>query len=196
MDPKKLPDVIAFQDDFTREFMGSVDEVEEGFYLFQSKTGRYTMMYPENASMHRPFYGFTGEDYEKIRYAGNDEEVTGAMYTVDLVYKNSKDTIRFSTHLAVVSRGLRYDGDFEKIETEDTEIYFAKNTFPVDGERVGSYNFFGVVKSKDSNRTLRYTYVVYCDWDEKTCDYDVEGIEKHVKKLMRSVTFETGDRQE
>src|SRR5690625_2900643 len=136
MDPKKLPDVTAFQDDFTREFMGSVDEVEEGFYLFQSKTGRYTMMYPENASMHRPFYGFTGEDYEKIRYAGNDEEVTGAMYTVDLVYKNSKDTIRFSTHLAVVSRGLRYDGDFEKIETEDTEIYFATNTFPVDGERV------------------------------------------------------------
>ena len=196
VNPNKLPDVPAFQDDFTREFMGSIDEVEKGFYLFQSQTGKYTMMYPANAKMQRPFYGFTGENYEKLRYAGADEEVTGATYTVDLTFKHNKDTIRLNTHLSVVSSGVRYDGDFEKIETEDLEIYFAKNTLPVDGERIGSYNFFGVVKSKESNKTLNYTYMVYCDRDEEDCDYDTEAIEKHVKKLMKSVTFEPGEREE
>src|SRR5690625_4230271 len=196
MDPKKLPDVIAFQDDFTREFMGSIDEVEEGFYLFQSKTGKYTMMYPANAKMQKTFYGFTGENYEKLRFAGGDEEVTGTTFTVDLSFKHNKDTIRLDTHLSVVSMGIRYQGDFEKIETDDTDIYFAKNTIPVDGERIGAYNFFGVVKSKESNKTLNYTYMVYCDRNTKECDYDTEGIEKHVKKLMKSVTFAPGDRQE
>src|SRR5690625_4118114 len=196
MDPGKLPNLPAFQDDFTREFMGSIDEIEDGFYLFKSKTGKYTIMYPGNAKMQRTFYGFTGENYEKLRYAGGDEEVTGATYTVDLSFKHNKDTIRFDTHLSVVSRGVRYEGEFEKIETDDTEIYFAKNTIPVDGERIGSYNFFGVVKSKESNKTLNYNYMVYCERDAKSCDYDIEGIEKHVKKLMRSVTFEPGDRRE
>lgn len=196
MDHEKLPDLPAFQDDFTREFMGSTDEIEEGFYLFQSKTGKYTMMYPANAKMQRPYYGFTGENYEKLRYAGGNEEVTGATYTVDLSFKHNKDTIRLDTHLSVVSMGVRYEGDFEKIETEDLEIYFAKNTIPVDGERIGSYNFFGVVKSKESNKTLNYNYMVYCDRDAKSCNYDIEGIEKHVKKLMKSVMFEPGERQE
>jgi|SRR5690625_616687 len=195
INPKKLPDLPAFQDEFTREFMGSTEELEEGFYLFQSKTGKYTMMYPANAKMQRPYYGFTGENYEKLRYAGGDEEVTGATYTVDLSFKHNKDTIRLDTHLSVVSMGVRYEGDFEKIETEDLEIYFAKNTIPVDGERIGSYNFFGVVKSKESNKTLNYNYMVYCDRDAKKCDYDIEGIEKHVKRLMKSVTFEPGERQ-
>lgn len=196
MDPEKLPNLPAFQDDFTREFIGSTEEIEEGFYLFQSKTGKYTMMYPANAKMQRTFYGFTGENYEKLRYAGGDEEVTGATYTVDLSFKHNKDTIRLDTHLSVVSRGVRYEGDFEKIETDDTEIYFARNTIPVDGERIGSYNFFGVVKSKESNKTLNYNYMVYCERNTKSCDYDIKGIEKHVKKLMKSVTFEPGDRQE
>lgn len=197
MDPKKLPDVPAFQDEFTRGFMGSTDEIEDGFYLFQSQTGKYTMMYPGNAKMQKAFYGFTGENYEKLLYAGGDEEVTGATYTVDLSFKHNKDTIRLDTHLSVVSMGIRYDGDFEKIETDDTEIYFAKNTLPEDGKTIGSYNFFGVVKSKESNKTLNYIYMVYCEErSEDGCGYDTEAIEAHVKKLMKSVTFEPGERED
>src|SRR5690625_7923114 len=48
-DPKDLPDTIAMQDEFTREFMSSAEEEEEGYYLFESKTGGYTMLYPVNS---------------------------------------------------------------------------------------------------------------------------------------------------
>ena len=56
MDPKYLPDVMAFQDDFTREFMASTKKVEDGYYLFESKTGGYTMWYPEDASIDKGAY--------------------------------------------------------------------------------------------------------------------------------------------
>ena len=56
IDAQKLPDTVALQDDFTREFIASPEEVEEGYYLFESKTGGYTMWYPKNAKLDQTFY--------------------------------------------------------------------------------------------------------------------------------------------
>ena len=36
-DPKDLPDTIAMQDDFTREFMASAEEEEEGYIYLSQK---------------------------------------------------------------------------------------------------------------------------------------------------------------
>ncbi|MDL4840514.1 hypothetical protein QQS35_08660, partial [Aquibacillus sp. LR5S19] len=47
----QLPETKAFQDEFTREFMDSTEEVKDGYYLFRSKTDGYTMLFPENAEM-------------------------------------------------------------------------------------------------------------------------------------------------
>lgn len=55
-DPKDLPDTIAMQDDFTREFMASAEEIEEGYYLFESKTAGYTMLYPVNSKQSKMSY--------------------------------------------------------------------------------------------------------------------------------------------
>src|SRR5699024_5796917 len=66
MDPAEWPDVIAFQDDFTREFMSSLEEVEDGYYLFESKTGGDTMMYPENATMNQTYYQKNKGTFETI----------------------------------------------------------------------------------------------------------------------------------
>jgi hypothetical protein len=47
--PKKWPNTAAFQDEYTREFMASTKEVKDGYYLFKSKTGGYTMWFPKDA---------------------------------------------------------------------------------------------------------------------------------------------------
>lgn len=56
-------------------------------------------MYLGDAKMQRPYYSFTGENYEKFRYDGDNEKLTGATYTVDLSFKHNKDTFRLSTHI-------------------------------------------------------------------------------------------------
>ena len=54
IDPSKvrvedLPKVRAFQHEFTRGFLQSITEVEEGYYPFISGTGAYKMWLPGGA---------------------------------------------------------------------------------------------------------------------------------------------------
>ncbi|OHR73236.1 hypothetical protein HMPREF3291_20040 [Bacillus sp. HMSC76G11] len=58
-DASTMPETEAIIDEFTREFMASSKEVEEGYYTFQSKTKGYTMLFPENAKI-------SSGDYEQI----------------------------------------------------------------------------------------------------------------------------------
>ncbi|UHA58891.1 hypothetical protein KDJ21_018965 [Metabacillus litoralis] len=56
-DTKELPNTAAFQDEFTRSLLDSPEEVKEGYYLFKSKTGGYSMLWPKNAVTDGPpFY--------------------------------------------------------------------------------------------------------------------------------------------
>ncbi|WP_419893653.1 hypothetical protein [Oceanobacillus kimchii] len=43
-----LPDVPALQDEFTREFIQSIEPVREGFYPFVSKSKSFTMDFPQD----------------------------------------------------------------------------------------------------------------------------------------------------
>ena len=47
----KIPDTIAYKDDFTRKYLNSNKEVIKGFYLFKSMTEGYTMYFPVNAKV-------------------------------------------------------------------------------------------------------------------------------------------------
>ncbi|MFS0752096.1 hypothetical protein [Oceanobacillus sp. 1P07AA] len=47
MNAEELPDVPALQDEFTREFIQSIEPVREGFYPFLSKSNSVTMDFPE-----------------------------------------------------------------------------------------------------------------------------------------------------
>ncbi|WVE37920.1 hypothetical protein U5A85_05690, partial [Priestia megaterium] len=42
----RYPNVPAFDDHFTREFLNKDKKVDDGFYEFKSKTGQYTMWFP------------------------------------------------------------------------------------------------------------------------------------------------------
>jgi len=82
MDPKDLPDVRAFQNDFTRDFMASTEPVEEGYYEFESKTGGYTMKFPENALMNKGFYERTRDSFERLRYAEDPDKDNISYYVI------------------------------------------------------------------------------------------------------------------
>src|SRR5690625_781408 len=74
-DPKDLPDTIAMQDEFTREFMASAEEEEEGYYLFESKTGGYTMLYSVNSKLDDIYYEKRHDSFETLHF-GEGKEVS------------------------------------------------------------------------------------------------------------------------
>src|SRR5699024_12315518 len=82
MKEEDLPDVRAFNDEFTREFLQSTEETEEGFYPFLSKTGKYKMDFPAGGVIDDRSYLVKESDHEEIHISIEDE--TG--FGMDVIY--------------------------------------------------------------------------------------------------------------
>lgn len=189
MDPKDLPDVPAFQDEFTREFMTSTDEVSDGYYLFESKTGGYTLPFPGDAHIDQIHYEKVEDHYEGIKFGSDSERITGESYTVYVTYEDSTKPDDPDIQLSLVKNAVNYDGEFDKKEHENITHYFAQKKYVLSDKKSSVYRFFGLVQSKNSNQLIRYDYNVRCPNEQKGCDFDLEAIEREVEKVMTSVEF-------
>ena len=114
MDPKDLPDVPAFQDEFTREFMASTVEVSDGYYLFESQTGGYTLPFPEDAHIDQIHYEKVKDHYEGIKFGSDSERITGESYTVYVTYENPTKPDEPDIQLSLVKNAVDYEGEFKK----------------------------------------------------------------------------------
>ena len=68
MDPKDLPQVPAFQDEKTREYMASTKEVEPGYYLLESKLKGFTMLFPEDGEYEAELSSNNGKNIESLAF--------------------------------------------------------------------------------------------------------------------------------
>src|SRR5690625_3836589 len=187
-DPKDLPDTIAMQDEFTREFMASAEEEEEGYYLFESKTGGYTMFHPINSKQSRTYYEKANDLFETLHF-GESKKSSDLAYAIRSTYNQGRDTNDIELYLTLLSDSIDYDGEYEEIELDDKVIYFARKSEKVNSNVNNAFDFFGYIKSKDSNQGVRYIYVVTCFDEGDDCDYDFDAVEEEVKQLMKSIKF-------
>ncbi|WP_336314173.1 hypothetical protein [Priestia megaterium] len=66
----RYPNVPAFNNHFTRKFLNKDKKVDDGFYEFKSKTGQYTMWFPEEYQLlheNHQQYVRDGNFYERWR---------------------------------------------------------------------------------------------------------------------------------
>src|SRR5690625_3711210 len=187
-DPKDLPDTIAMQDDFTRGFMASTEEEEEGYYLFESKTGGYTMLYPVNSNLGQIYYEKVNDSFETLHF-GESKESSDVPYFIQTTYNQSNDTNDIELYLTLLSEDLEYNGEYEEIELDNKVIYFARKSVKVNSDENNAFDFFGYIKSKSSKQAVRYVYGVTCFDEGDDCDYDLDAIEEEVKNLMMSIEF-------
>ncbi|GIO23944.1 hypothetical protein [Oceanobacillus sp. J11TS1] len=186
MSAEELPDVTAFQDEFTREFMVSTEPVKGGYYLFRSKTGGYTMMYPENARLDNLYYESPSDDYETVKYGATNEEV-GYWYLVRGTYNQGKGADSLEGLKAAVEGHTKYNGEYEQMDYNDKRIHFAKMENVRSTGRSITYRFIGIIQSKNSNQALSYICNVTTDYEN---DINVPSIEKEVLNIMESVEFQ------
>src|SRR5699024_3608409 len=189
MDSKDLPDVPAFQDEFTREFMSSIDKVSDGYYLFHSKTGGYTLPFPEDAHIDQIHYEKVKDHYEGIKFGSDKEKITGESYTVYVTYENQTKPVTTDIQLVLASDPVHYEGEFEEKVHDELTHFFARQKYVVSDKESSTYFFFGVVQSNNSNQYITYRYAVECPDEQKGCDYDLDEIEQEVEKIMTSVEF-------
>jgi hypothetical protein len=191
--PEKLPDTVAFQDEFTRKFMVSPKEVKKGYYLFRSRTGGFTMLFPKDAKVNNGFYEKHDKYFESSVIAGVREH-ENILYTVDLIYENKPIMNDIDINLFLLSSGAYadYDGKYTKIESDEKTIYFAKkeNDISVDNKKNIEHLFFGFVKSNHSHQGVLFIYGVKCDDVTQSCQIDVNKEEELAKMLMKSIEFQ------
>ncbi|MCC8354065.1 lipoprotein YvcA [Bacillus sp. AF23] len=192
MDPKDLPQVPAFQDEKTREYMVSTKEEEPGYYVLESKLKGFRMLFPEEAKYVSKFSS-VGKNKETIIIDSFNKK-TNIQYDGQLDYHreksfaNDKDTM-----LDIVSGRNSYKGKYEERKLSDKIVYSAqkKSVFDdVEGKNNLSYRFFGYVKStKEDYLGIEYSFRFACYKDEETCSLKKEEARKKVQKIIDSITF-------
>ncbi|MFD2212410.1 hypothetical protein [Metabacillus endolithicus] len=190
-DSKVLPNTAAFQDEFTRSLLDSSEEVEDGHYLFELKTGGYSMLWPKNATTDGPpFYQRNKSGFEKILFSEIDEEENYS-YAFSTTYTTYGDSL-IETSLNMLSSSVGYNGEYEKIETTKTIIYYAKleDKIGTVNESVTSFNYFSYIVSKDSKKGIEYIFIANCfDEINRVCKIDPKVEEEKALIQMKNVTF-------
>ncbi|MGQ5177682.1 lipoprotein YvcA [Bacillus halotolerans] len=192
MDPKDLPQVPAFQDEKTREYMVSTKEEEPGYYLLESKLKGFRMLFPEDAK-YSSYLSNRDEHEEMIAFDSYDKTKNKMLNAQIEYYQRTSFINNPETMLEQVRSENGYNGSFEKLENEDKAIYIAhkKNHFQNDKNKYSfSYRYFGYIKSPEKNQSgIVFSFMFRCPNHEKPCTLDKDNLGDKVKKHVKSITF-------
>jgi hypothetical protein len=182
----KLPDTVAFQDEFTREFMDSTEEVEDGYYLFRSQTDGYTMLFPKNGKLSQKANEVQGDFFETISF-GNKSEEGHISFFHKITFEDKPTTKNIDINLEILSSSVGYNGDYEHFENEKNSYYFATDTYESDKKEY--YRYFGYIKSKNNDKGIEFLIDSTCSNVDIKCNLGSNEQVEYALKLMKSVEF-------
>ncbi len=193
IDPEYLPDVPAFQDEATREFLVSTEEVEPGFYLMESRLEGYQMMFPENGVFSVDFSSISDQNVETFTFKDTsmdkDIHVSGQVR----YHRNQSYLANIDFMLNSVKGRNGYEGKFEKSSTEDKDIYHGEELLTVEaGDNISDvYRYVGYIESKENDfLAIDYNFSIFCFNDkEEVCLSGVNAKKDQVEKMIDSISF-------
>jgi len=173
------PNVPAFNDHFTREFLNNDKKVDDGFYEFKSKTEQYTMWFPEEfaiANADGQGYSKNEQNYEDWRalstkkYRG--ENLIGQL-NLKFFERSTKDEAVF---VEATFKRRFHANELQIIETKDKKIYYDS-----------AYTFFKGMEEKvikDKSSYISNTYVAYVvdKHSNKTIEISYDSIDNKLSK--------------
>ncbi|WP_203289226.1 hypothetical protein [Metabacillus sp. cB07] len=181
---ESLPETRAFKDEFTREFMKSTEETEEGYYTFKSKTKGYTMLFPINAEISTMDYEQIKSSYEALSYSEKvDKENISYFMTVN--FEDSSDTDDIQINLGILSDVSGYEGGYKEYTSGKKTIYFGEKR----NEEDGYYSYVAYITSDESNKAVSLNYHSRCLDKGTSCELPGPEEKEKIKKIVESVEF-------
>ncbi|MCP1190186.1 hypothetical protein NKR17_14120 [Priestia flexa] len=193
----RYPNVPAFDDHFTREFLNKDKKVDDGFFEFTSKTGQYTMWFPQEYQLlhkDREDYTINKESYENW-WAVYNEEVE------DEIQKNYIKT-EFSTsnptdeniHVEALFKRRFGLSNPKRIETSKSGIYYqsayiyfkgTEKQVISDRKKHIPNTYLAYVADKGSNKILQISF----DNSGKYKSDDEEKKKAWFVEILKSIRF-------
>ena len=187
MHNEDLPDVKAFNDEFTRDFLQSVEETEEGFYPFLSGTGKYKMDFPAGGVIDDKMYTNRDDVHEDVPISIEDD--TG--FGMSVLYFSDDNKKLLEDNLEAFKTRLGYEGEFEKLEKSNRTIYYANQEDDV----FRTYAAY-ILNGKNSG-AIEVIYNIDCqDEKEEICEKNKESDKERALKWIESVEFINGEEGE
>lgn len=177
-----LPDVRALKDEFTRKFIQSTEEVEDGYYPFLSGTGKYEMLFPAEGQIDNRGYSVREKSYEAFLIAVINENDTASQITVD--YYGTETAEGSSIKLKSLEGRVGQELDFTKTELESTVIHHAPISF--------EGNIFGIaayVQNVKGSGGIQIIYDTDCDAEQLDCTTFRQEEEKKIIQWISSIEF-------
>ncbi|MDV2884845.1 hypothetical protein RYX45_06620 [Alkalihalophilus pseudofirmus] len=191
-------EATALNDSFTKEFIAE-EFVEEDFHLFESKTGQYRMLFPNEFQMisePAEYYGRRGEGFEMWNAMVYEDTNDGIRYDFRVMFRESEADLT-STRLNVLLENNSYQNQYDELDNDRTIIYHGLSHWEMidtksefrDPKQSPANNFFGLIKDRHSNRTIEFVYSTICYKEELGCKIDSDEQYKFALKLMKSIEF-------
>jgi|SRR5699024_912846 len=189
--PSKLPNVRAFQDENTRKHMLSTKEVKEGYYLYESRTERYTMHFPADMLF---LDSITGEgkrsEIANFLYPYQVEELSNRGNELELYLKRYEEGEDLLSKIHVYPDATtEYVQDMERIDLEESTIYHTQMERAVDEDGVRQY-IVGVIGSKEVPQAIYFdvqlgTYPK----DERLSKETLDRASDELLELIKTIKF-------
>ncbi|MFP7168838.1 hypothetical protein [Terribacillus sp. 7520-G] len=187
MNSSELPDVAAFQDEFTRDFIQKSEPTKEGYYSFKSGSNSFTMDFPENLVVIRESYNKDendGSEMIELSLPKSERDKIDAVPVVKLHYydfmsseENSKESI------TARSSGTLEFKSLESVKS-DQHIQYAEN-------KDGIYPGLSGLVWNDNNQQIQIFASVVCKegLSDEECETKAKPIKDSLVEILSSIQF-------
>ncbi|WP_419882345.1 hypothetical protein ACN6MY_00490 [Peribacillus sp. B-H-3] len=183
MKEEKLPKTRAFQDEFTRGFISSTDEAENGYYTFKSKTGRYTLLFPEGGSISEESYSYVESKSESFLTGIKNKDLPSASLSVSYSAETSNTAKGIKYSLKFLKSQADMKEPFQQKKTNDSVIHWSPFTIDQDAYGYGAY-----IHPTTGKGGIEMIYSIKSDSAGK-CDFNKE-IKNQATKIFSSIRFD------
>ncbi|MGX1374445.1 hypothetical protein RKD56_001563 [Priestia megaterium] len=168
----RYPNVPAFDDHFTRKFLNKDKKVGDGFYEFKSKTGQYTMWFPEG-------YRLLSENGDYAR-DNKDFEQWGAV-------PSSENKVYLFKRRFGLSIPNKIENSQTRVYYQSAYIYFkgTEKRVIVDKKKHIPNAYLAYVADKSSNKVLQISF----DSSDKYKSGDEDKKKEWFLKILENIHF-------
>ncbi|MBU5266814.1 hypothetical protein [Virgibacillus proomii] len=179
MNVEDLPDVRAFQDEFTRNFLQSTEETRSGYYPFLSGTGKYKMDFPAGGIIGEKSYALEKERFESYLIGVQKESVKSS---VDITYTAEKEGNE-KVILDMLRKSSNEELKFKKEELQGRGLYIA----PLNEN--GEFGFVSYIQNLSGVGGIQVFYVSECNKENENCSKDIEKENSLIIDWLKTIQF-------
>ncbi|MBN8209796.1 hypothetical protein JI666_13650 [Bacillus sp. NTK071] len=182
VEAEKLPNVRAFEDEFTRGFLQSIKETKEGYYPFLSQTSNYEMNFPAGGVIdERGYFQQNGTEKFSIGHVSNEFNAR-----INIKYFGFMKSDSMDSRLQTIK------------ENSDTPLQFQQKDLPgrtlqkaFYKDDLGYFGYVAMIQNSENSGAVEISTVSECKENAENCNQIIEDTKTTISKWLESIKFRT-----